>query len=161
MNRKRILIMALAGASAAAVSAVSVANIDAYAPLPHGLESEASRLEEFCERHWGTMSADLATCRFEQTHYFGLTSIGAGALTQSGISVLAGDRIRFEASEGAVPVVGTHEYDGARTEFSAGSDGYLAFRAPRGMKLVALRKVRQARCFRQDGRSLRATPCEI
>lgn len=160
MNRKRTLLMIMAAAGAAAVSAVSVANIDAYAPVPHGLDHQSSRLEEFCERHWGTMSADLATCRFEQTHYFGLTSVGAGARAQSGISVLEGDRILFEASEGAVPVVGVSEYQGARDGFLAASDGYLAFRASHGAKLVALRKVKQLRCFRQDGNELRPTPCE-
>lgn len=158
MKSKNLFII-LAAAAAAAVSVVCVANIDAYAPLPHALESKTSRLEEFCERYWGVMSRDLTSCRFEQTHYFSLTRVG-GELAFTGIPVIAGDVIRFEATEGAVPVVGKHHYENSAPEFTAAGEGYLSFRAPYGAGLVSLRKVRQLRCFRQEGRVVRPAPCE-
>lgn len=158
-NLNRWLLASFAVAGAAAISAVSVANIDPYAPVPHGIEPQLSRLEDFCNEHWGTMSPDAAVCRFEQTHYFNLTAVGGGSV-QTGIPVLAGDQLYFEASDGAVPVIGKAHYEDAAAELKAEGEGYLSFRPTYGSRLVSLRKVRQQRCFRQEGTSLRAGQCE-
>ncbi len=157
--KKKILSACIVIGGAAAISAASVANIEPYDPIPHGLDRKKAPIEDFCERHWGTLSADMAVCRFEQTHFFHLSAVGDAQIS-SGIPVLSGDMIRFEATDGAVPIVGKVRYDGVDDEFVAGSEGYLAFRAPGGSRLVMLKKVRQFRCYEQNGSSVKAVSCK-
>jgi hypothetical protein len=160
MKRNQWNIMLLTGAAAAAASAVGIASIDVYGPFSNSLNSETSRLEEFCERHWGVLSEDLTQCRFEQAQYFSLAPVRGGEELETGIAVQAGDLIRFEATESAIPLVGQAEYVVSGAEFRPAHSGMLSFRSSKSLGAFKLRKVIQTRCIRQVGLSISIAQCE-